>query len=144
MGRRKKLTPEQAEEIRRRYNKERVTHKQLAQEYGVCKAAIYLITNNITWTNLEKVSEEDLKKLSERAEKIKLQRKERNLKQKEDIEFARTIKTIRTKPNRHPLKPWKDPESLFCDTEFLKKLIKKTPKKGIECKDAPLVEERKK
>ncbi len=44
---------------------------------------------------------------------------------------------------RHPLKPWKDPESLFCDTEFLKKLIKKTPKKGIECKDALAVEEKK-
>ena len=24
---------------------------------------------------------------------------------------------------RHPLKPWKDPESLFCDTEFLKTFI---------------------
>lgn len=32
-------------------------------------------------------------------------------------------------------KPWKDPESLFCDTEFLTTLIGKEPTKGKECKD---------
>lgn len=36
---------------------------------------------------------------------------------------------------KHPLKPWKDPESLFCDTEFLTKIIGKEPTKGDECKD---------
>jgi len=34
---------------------------------------------------------------------------------------------------RHPLKPWKDPESLFCDTEFLKDFLDKEPAKGNEC-----------
>ena len=29
----------------------------------------------------------------------------------------------------HPLKPWKDPESLFCDTEFLRKITGKEPTK---------------
>lgn len=32
-------------------------------------------------------------------------------------------------------KPWHDPESLFCDTKFLKKIIGKEPRKGDECKD---------
>jgi hypothetical protein len=36
---------------------------------------------------------------------------------------------------KHPLKPWKDPESLFCDTEFLRKIVGKEPAKGDECKD---------
>lgn len=36
---------------------------------------------------------------------------------------------------KHPLKPWKDPESLFCDTEFLRKIIGKEPAKGDECRD---------
>ncbi len=36
----------------------------------------------------------------------------------------------------HPLKPWKDPESLFCDTEFLRKITGKEPTKGDECKDS--------
>jgi hypothetical protein len=33
------------------------------------------------------------------------------------------------------LKPWQDPESLFCDTKFLKQLLGKEPAKGEECKD---------
>lgn len=33
------------------------------------------------------------------------------------------------------LKPWKDPESLFCDTEFLTQLLGKEPRKGDECRD---------
>lgn len=37
--------------------------------------------------------------------------------------------------NRVPLKPWKDPESLFCDTKFLKEFLGKEPRKGKECKD---------
>ncbi len=41
---------------------------------------------------------------------------------------------IKEQKHRHPLKPWKDPESLFCDSEFLKKLIGKEPTKGKECK----------
>ncbi|MBU0846449.1 hypothetical protein KKH23_04615 [Patescibacteria group bacterium] len=39
------------------------------------------------------------------------------------------------KKHTYPLKPWKDPNSLFCDTEFLKKLLGKEPAKGKECKD---------
>lgn len=35
----------------------------------------------------------------------------------------------------HPLKPWEDPESLFCDTQFLEKIIGKEPLKGNQCKD---------
>lgn len=31
---------------------------------------------------------------------------------------------------RHPLKPWKDPESLFCDTEFLEGLLGKRIARG--------------
>ncbi len=37
--------------------------------------------------------------------------------------------------NRVPLKPWKDPESLFCDTEFLREFLGKEPRKGKECKN---------
>lgn len=37
--------------------------------------------------------------------------------------------------NRVPLKPWKDPESLFCDTKFLREFLGKEPRKGKECKD---------
>lgn len=33
------------------------------------------------------------------------------------------------------LKPWKDPESLFCDTKFLEELLCKEITKGDECKD---------
>ncbi len=36
---------------------------------------------------------------------------------------------------KHPLKPWKDPESLFCDTKFLRKIIGKEPTKGDGCRD---------
>lgn len=36
--------------------------------------------------------------------------------------------------NRVPLKPWKDPESLFCDTKFLREFFGKEPRKGEECK----------
>jgi hypothetical protein len=32
-------------------------------------------------------------------------------------------------------KPWKDPESLFCDNEFLKKLTNKDIASGDECRD---------
>ncbi len=45
------------------------------------------------------------------------------------------FKSPRVKKHRVPLKPWKDPESLFCDTDFLKKIIGKEPAKGTECKD---------
>lgn len=50
---------------------------------------------------------------------------------KEDVKPAPRIKKQR---HRHPLKPWKDPESLFCDTEFLENFIGKEPTKGKECK----------
>ncbi len=33
------------------------------------------------------------------------------------------------------LKPWKDPESLFCSTKFLEILLNKEISKGDECKD---------
>lgn len=33
------------------------------------------------------------------------------------------------------IKPWEDPESLFCDTEFLRKITGKEPLKGDECRD---------
>ena len=32
------------------------------------------------------------------------------------------LKSSKPKPIRHHLKPWKDPESLFCDREFLEKI----------------------
>jgi hypothetical protein len=35
---------------------------------------------------------------------------------------------------RHFLKPWQDPESLFCDTKFLQQFLGKEPAKGNECK----------
>jgi len=34
------------------------------------------------------------------------------------------------------MKPWKDDQSLFCDTSFLEDLIKKPVAKGKECSDA--------
>ena len=36
---------------------------------------------------------------------------------------------------RQFLKPWRDPESLFCDTKFLRQYLGKEPTKGSECKD---------
>lgn len=33
--------------------------------------------------------------------------------------------------HKHPLKPWKDPESLFCDTEFLEKFLGKEIREGV-------------
>jgi hypothetical protein len=47
----------------------------------------------------------------------------------------RSILEQTRKPKRTYLKPWQDPESLFCDTEFLKKIIGKEPAKGKECKE---------
>lgn len=38
--------------------------------------------------------------------------------------------------NKVPLKPWQDPESLFCDREFLEKLVGKEIAEGDECRDA--------
>lgn len=35
----------------------------------------------------------------------------------------------------HYLKPWKDPESLFCDTKFLESLLGKEPARDLECRD---------
>ncbi len=32
-------------------------------------------------------------------------------------------------------KPWKDKESLFCDTTFLENILQKKVLKGIECKE---------
>lgn len=40
---------------------------------------------------------------------------------------------IQNRPNKVYLKPWKDPESLFCDTDFLEKLLKKKIRHGKEC-----------
>lgn len=39
------------------------------------------------------------------------------------------------KVHPHPLKPWQDPQSFFCDTPFLEELLKKKLPKGKECKD---------
>ena len=36
---------------------------------------------------------------------------------------------------KHHLKPWKDPESLICNTAFLRTIFGKEPTKGDECKD---------
>ena len=41
---------------------------------------------------------------------------------------------IHKSPYKTYLKPWKDPESLFCDTMFLKEFIKKDIRTGKECK----------
>lgn len=42
---------------------------------------------------------------------------------------------VKTPPHVY-LKPWKDPESLFCDTEFLEtEIVRKKIRKGKECVD---------
>lgn len=48
---------------------------------------------------------------------------------------CRTTYKQPTVMRRHPLKPWQDPESLFCDTKFLEEYLGKAPTKGTECKD---------
>jgi len=48
-----KLTQEQVEEIRRRYNNEKITQEALAQEYGVNNANIGCIVNNRSWKPLD-------------------------------------------------------------------------------------------
>ena len=40
----------------------------------------------------------------------------------------------RNKTKPYPLKPWHDPESLYCDREFLEKLLSKEIAEGNECK----------
>ncbi len=47
------------------------------------------------------------------------------------------VSRVKRKPKpRVYLKPWQDPESLFCDTEFLEtKIVKKKIRKGEECGD---------
>ncbi len=47
----------------------------------------------------------------------------------------RPIKKQRKHCHYYHLKPWKDTESLFCDTEFLEMFIGKEPLKGDECRD---------
>jgi len=42
--------------------------------------------------------------------------------------------TIESKIKLHPLKPWHDPESLYCDKEFLEELLSKEVAEGNECK----------
>lgn len=46
----RKLTFEQAEEIRQRYKNEKITYDKLAQEYGVVRSVIWSIINNETYT----------------------------------------------------------------------------------------------
>lgn len=58
--------------------------------------------------------------------------KEMRIKQTETHPSVPRISKVK---NRHPLKPWQDPESLFCDTEFLKKFLGKEPLKGEECRE---------
>ena len=43
------------------------------------------------------------------------------------------LKKFIKKTSHHPLKPWDDPESLFCSPN-LKEIIGKEPLKGDECK----------
>lgn len=50
------------------------------------------------------------------------------------------FKSFRGRTHEVPLKPWEDPESLFCNTKFLKKILGKEPAKGTECKDIHEVE----
>jgi hypothetical protein len=40
-----------------------------------------------------------------------------------------------TPKHTYPLKPWRDPESLFCDTEFLNEYFNKKMRPGKECGD---------
>ena len=42
---------------------------------------------------------------------------------------------IPKKQIKHHIKPWEDPESLFCDTEFLKQIVGKDIADGDECKE---------
>lgn len=46
----RKLTPDQIEEIKERYQKGKVGYKTLAKEYGVSRTHIYHIVKNIAWT----------------------------------------------------------------------------------------------
>lgn len=63
------------------------------------------------------------------AEWGKAAEEKRAIKEKRAIEKrARVEKPLR----RVHLKPWRDPESLFCDTEFLEKLVCKKLVKGDE------------
>ncbi len=58
-----------------------------------------------------------------------------------DLKISKNPKTPSRTPkiplryHRHYLKPWKDPESLFCDTEFLEEKMMLSLRKGKECKD---------
>lgn len=54
-----------------------------------------------------------------------------------DEHFQRVgvIEDTLIKRRPHHLKPWKDPDSLFCDTKFLEKLLGKEPAKSLECRD---------
>jgi len=50
------------------------------------------------------------------------------------FEKKRPIYEKRKGLKTHPLKPWKDPDSLYCDKEFLEKLLSKEIAEGNECK----------
>lgn len=48
--------------------------------------------------------------------------------------FEKIEKYVKKPVHRYPLKPWKDPQSLFCSPN-LKNIINKEPLHGDECKD---------
>jgi len=44
-----KITQKQADEIRLRYNNEKITQEKLSHDYGISRVNISLIVNNINW-----------------------------------------------------------------------------------------------
>lgn len=64
--------------------------------------------------------------------KIKIRRKEEEMLNKRRKE---EMLNKRRKEEEMLNKPWKDPDSLFCDTEFLEELLGKPVTKGKLCKD---------
>jgi hypothetical protein len=57
-----------------------------------------------------------------------------NSTKQERINHIKTKHFVIYNPKQYSM-PWHDPESLFCDTKFLKKIIGKEPLKGDECRD---------
>ena len=65
--------------------------------------------------------------------KRKITRDKKNINDKRMRGFKMRIKWLyQTKINMKLKKPWKDPESLFCDGDFLTNFIGKAVRKGDE------------
>ncbi len=91
--------------------------KQMEKQLKRLRKSPYIPMNEI-----EQV-EEGLKQLSLQTQNLKM------------LEQLPLKKSEEIKVKRHHIKPWKDPESLFCDTEFLEKLLRKKVSTRDECND---------